>query len=606
MATKIYAYDGRLVASIADSTLDSTSTSIRIPGNYYENYGQSVMESIVWTMQNFAGGTAPTAPITGQSWYDSAERVLKIYDGNTWTVGSSVLVNDAQPIARNKGELWYDNLNKQLRIWSGTVWDLVGPLGSAINADPISNLIIPDHSAFESIKLSDGVNAHQVWRWTIGGIVVAILSLDPVFVPSPSLTGFSAVYPGLNFNSTVAGAGVSGDPTLMRVTQTNIPTVDNSYDLGTSALSFRNLYSANGLFRTSLGVGGSPGIYTFRVTGTSQFTSAATFSSSAGVGGGPGAYTFRVIGTSQFTSTAEFASTVSFGSTINLAVGTATVAPIVFNPGLVLTTPTTGAIEFNGSGLFATLTVGGVPTRKTVLTSGNVVIANSGDTAAAPGLTWADNTNTGLFNPTNSVAITTNGAEKLRVNDVGAVGIGGANYGNAGDSLVTQGAGASVEWIRLVPAGALMPYAGLTAPTGWLFCYGQSLSTTAYADLFAAIGYTYGGAGGSFNLPDLRGRSVAGKDDMGGVSANRLTGQSGGVNGDILGGTGGAETHTLTIAEMPAHTHTLTAALVTDNTESGAGDREPSNSTITTDPTGGDGAHNNVQPTIILNYIIKI
>lgn len=65
----------------------------------------------------------------------------------------------------------------------------------------------------------------------------------------------------------------------------------------------------------------------------------------------------------------------------------------------------------------------------------------------------------------------------------------------------------------LPPAGALMPFAGSAAPTGYLLCEGQPVSRTAYADLFAAISTTYGVGDGSttFNVPDLRGRVAVGK-----------------------------------------------------------------------------------------------
>ena len=61
-----------------------------------------------------------------------------------------------------------------------------------------------------------------------------------------------------------------------------------------------------------------------------------------------------------------------------------------------------------------------------------------------------------------------------------------------------------------IPSGAIMPFAMNSAPTGWLAADGASVSTSTYAALFAAIGYTYGGTGGSFNLPDLRGIFVRG------------------------------------------------------------------------------------------------
>lgn len=166
-----------------------------------------------------------------------------------------------------------------------------------------------------------------------------------------------------------------------------------------------------------------------------------------------------------------------------------------------------------------------------------------------------------------------------------------------------------------VPAGLMAPYPGATAPTGWLLCFGQAVSRATYSALFAVISTTYGSGDGSttFNLPDLRGRVIAGQDDMGGTSANRLTGLSGGVDGDVLGGTGGSESHTLTEAEIPSHYHLdgfSDTAIGSYGSTSGpsVGNMDFSGTTTlhpNTSSTGGDGAHNNVQPTIILNYIIK-
>src|SRR5216683_1919563 len=86
--------------------------------------------------------------------------------------------------------------------------------------------------------------------------------------------------------------------------------------------------------------------------------------------------------------------------------------------------------------------------------------------------------------------------------------------------------------------GEVKPFAGAAAPAGYLLAFGQAISRTDYAGLFAVCGTTYGAGNGSttFNLPDLRGRVIAGKGNMGGVDANRLTG------GTALGNGFGGET----------------------------------------------------------------
>jgi microcystin-dependent protein len=159
----------------------------------------------------------------------------------------------------------------------------------------------------------------------------------------------------------------------------------------------------------------------------------------------------------------------------------------------------------------------------------------------------------------------------------------------------------------LAPTGTVLPFAGGTAPTGWLLCFGQTVSRTTFASLFATLGTTYGSGDGSttFGVPDLRGRIPGGKDDMGGTAASRLTTGGSGVNGAALGAAGGAQTHTLDITQMPAHTHGTGG----DNLTVSAGGqpvRYGNNlTTFATSSTGGGTAHNNTQPTIVLNYIIK-
>lgn len=196
----------------------------------------------------------------------------------------------------------------------------------------------------------------------------------------------------------------------------------------------------------------------------------------------------------------------------------------------------------------------------------------------------------------------------------------------------------------LAPPGVVMPYAGAAPFTGWLLCDGKSYATSSLPALFAVIGYTYGGSGAVFNVPDLRGRVIAGVDNMGGAAAGRLTA----TVASTLGGAGGSEQVTLTQAMMPAHAHTVSDpghthgvndpqhshvasgkqayGLNTQPNTGGAqfvsGDRElvtvsgASASTNISIAAGGVGfsatnnagsgsGHLNVQPTIALNYIIK-
>ena len=187
-----------------------------------------------------------------------------------------------------------------------------------------------------------------------------------------------------------------------------------------------------------------------------------------------------------------------------------------------------------------------------------------------------------------------------------------------------------------VPVGVVNPFAGATAPAGWLLCFGQAVSRTAYPILFSTLSTTYGVGDGSttFNIPDMRGRAVAGKDDMGGTAASRLTATVLSA-ANTLGATGGAQTHTLTGAQsgVPAHGHGASSnttgshghSYVQPYNTSGASaaggygfifydraattDAAGSHShTITVDTNtaaNASSAHTNTQPTIVLNYIIK-
>ena len=179
--------------------------------------------------------------------------------------------------------------------------------------------------------------------------------------------------------------------------------------------------------------------------------------------------------------------------------------------------------------------------------------------------------------------------------------------GNAGEALVTNGAGNAPEWAASSDphnSGMVICYAGTNAtiPAGWLLCDGASVATATYPDLHTAIGYAYGGAGANFNLPDMVGVFAKG-------SATQTA------------TTGGTNSKTLLISEIPSHTHTVNdgghthdmggiytggsgpsvpAATNYRNTNTGS-----STTGITNNNTGGGGAFDNQPAFLEMQFIIK-
>lgn len=184
----------------------------------------------------------------------------------------------------------------------------------------------------------------------------------------------------------------------------------------------------------------------------------------------------------------------------------------------------------------------------------------------------------------------------------------------------------------LLPTGVIVPYGGGSAPTGWLKCDGSAVSRTTYATLFALIGTTYGAGDGSttFNLPDMRGRVPVGQNA---------------ATFGTLGGTGGEETHTLSAAEMPVHDHAVSGNTGTESndhthqvtttdeitgyaaqdvangataqvnhvttyggithTSSGRSAAHTHSFSVTSGNAGSGGSHNNLQPYLVVTYLIK-
>jgi microcystin-dependent protein len=303
------------------------------------------------------------------------------------------------------------------------------------------------------------------------------------------------------------------------------------------------------------------------------------------------------------------------------------------------------------TGLSNTITKDGQQTTTAAIPFAGGAVKLSDGSAGTPGISFINDTDCGLYRiGANNVGLSVAGTKiidyatatisvAVAVAIAGTLAITGGITGSTSfdatasaaviNSTGVVNAGTTVQQAGadLIPAGVIVPYGGASAPTGWLLCDGSSKLRASFAALFTAIGTTYGSADGShFTLPDLTGRVPAGKE----ASATRLTSGGGGVDGGTLGAVGGTQTHTLTLAQSAAHDHGgATGNDSPDHTHSYSqtnvdnlsvqGPFTPANEGATTQQTGGastrhthtiasagsGGAHPNVQPTLIVNYIIK-
>lgn len=307
---------------------------------------------------------------------------------------------------------------------------------------------------------------------------------------------------------------------------------------------------------------------------------------------------------------------LTFGPSIGSRNGSGTMSVInSFSPGQVITS---SAFNQNFSDIANELTNSVAADGQTPMT-GPLRVANG--TAAAPSYTFTSDADTGLYrSAANEASIAAGGTQVAAFSSTGI---------DAKAGKIREGG------FALVPAGAIIDYAGTSAPDGWFFCYGQAISRTTYATLFAAIGTTHGVGDGSttFNVPDYRGRVGAGKDDMGGSAASRLTTAGSSTDGATAGAVGGAQNRSILQANFPnvnftvsgislsdpGHSHPITLTSdglnnfvnVGSNSGVGSAATEVATTGITiasqgTAASGGSGtALTTVQPTIVVNKIIK-
>jgi len=199
MSYTINLTNGSVLTTIADGTLNTTACSMALPGKNYAGYGIYLDDNFVHLLENSSNGTAPSTPLVGQLWWNSANKIMSVWNGIVWKTISSATSSASAPTSNVQGDLWYDTTNQQLNVYSGTTWILVGP--AFTNAQGTTGAIpatVSDNSAV----------AHTILQLYVGGVLMGIMSKDTTaFTPSPAIAGFATIKPGLQL-STVSAAYV--------------------------------------------------------------------------------------------------------------------------------------------------------------------------------------------------------------------------------------------------------------------------------------------------------------------------------------------------------------------------------------------------------------
>lgn len=259
-------YDGTPLVSIADRTINTSATSLKLPSRDFPRYGEPVVEDLVWMLQHFAAPNAPLNPVAGQIWYNSNTQAILVHNGSTWLGTGKTQVGSVFPVSADPGQVFYHTAKRQAFIRDSAAidgWKLIGPMGAYDGSDrtPVSNNALPV-SGFTNVEsaivLDTSSTEHRILRITVGTNLVAIISSDAF---TYNITGFTNINPGINLNTTIgnnkyngtaSAATLAADSTnlggvastsYMRRDQSNLPTVNNSLDLGSSSFKYANVHA---------------------------------------------------------------------------------------------------------------------------------------------------------------------------------------------------------------------------------------------------------------------------------------------------------------------------------------------------------------------------
>ena len=200
MAYTINKTDGTIVATITDGTIN-TSTSLTLFGKSYSGFGEALNENLVKLLENQASTSTPTAPLSGELWFDKNTSQLKVYDGSAFKPTGGAKSQASQPSSASAGDFFHDSDDDQIYFYTGSAWQLLGPVYTSTQT--LSGWYVETLGSSGGDKVVSSMYANNTR--------VAILSKE-TFTPSVSQTGFASIKAGITLNSTL-GALFEGTTT---------------------------------------------------------------------------------------------------------------------------------------------------------------------------------------------------------------------------------------------------------------------------------------------------------------------------------------------------------------------------------------------------------
>lgn len=201
MAYNITLTDGSLFATIADGTVN-TSSSMTLIGKNYAGYGDFLDENFIRLLENGSNTTAPSTPLVGQLWWDKTNGLLKVYNGTIFKTISAATASASAPTSNVVGDLWYDTGNEQLKAWTGSAFIVIGP---AFTSTQGTSGAIP-----ETIQDSVGGNKLITSLYVNNNRVGTVYDAAS-FTPQASIVGaFPTIFPGITLSTGVSNAQFAG------------------------------------------------------------------------------------------------------------------------------------------------------------------------------------------------------------------------------------------------------------------------------------------------------------------------------------------------------------------------------------------------------------